>query len=135
MRKQNLEVRVMTTATPSADPRLYDDDLAPAKERTWGVYSPFAMWMSDIHSVGGYIFAAGLFALGLVGWQVLVAFVIGINLVNVGMNWMGYAGQRTGVPYPVLARVCPGRCTAARWPCSTSSAGSPPSWARCSASS
>jgi NCS1 family nucleobase:cation symporter-1 len=95
----------MTTATPSADPRLYNEDLAPAKERTWGVYSLFAMWMSDIHSVGGYIFAAGLFALGLVGWQVLVALVIGITLVNVGMNWMGYAGQRTGVPYPVLARV------------------------------
>jgi NCS1 family nucleobase:cation symporter-1 len=63
------------------------------------------MWMSDVHSVGGYIFAAGLFALGLVGWQVLVALVIGITLVNIGMNWMGYAGQKTGVPYPVLARV------------------------------
>jgi len=95
------------TAEPiqNADPRLYNDDLAPAKERTWGVYSLFAMWMSDVHSVGGYIFAAGLFALGLVGWQVLVALVIGITLVNIGMNWMGYAGQKTGVPYPVLARV------------------------------
>jgi NCS1 family nucleobase:cation symporter-1 len=92
-------------AIPNADPRLYNEDLAPARERTWGVYSLFAMWMSDIHSVGGYIFAAGLFALGLVGWQVLIALIIGITLVNVGMNWMGYAGQRTGVPYPVLARV------------------------------
>jgi NCS1 family nucleobase:cation symporter-1 len=92
-------------SVPDADPRLYNDDLAPAKERTWGVYSLFAMWMSDIHSVGGYIFAAGLFALGLVGWQVLLALVIGITLVNIGMNWMGYAGQKTGVPYPVLARV------------------------------
>lgn len=98
----------MTTSTEplqNADPRLYNDDLAPAQERTWGVYSLFAMWMSDVHSVGGYIFAAGLFALGLVGWQVLLALVIGITLVNIGMNWMGYAGQRTGVPYPVLARV------------------------------
>jgi len=99
----------MTTAPVSvptnADPRLYNEDLAPAKERNWGVYSLFAMWMSDIHSVGGYIFAAGLFALGLVGWQVLIALIIGITLVNIGMNWMGYAGQKTGVPYPVLARV------------------------------
>ncbi|WP_433171155.1 NCS1 family nucleobase:cation symporter-1 [Actinoallomurus sp. CA-150999] len=87
------------------DPRLYNDDLAPAEERTWGVYSLFAMWMSDVHSVGGYVFAAGLFGLGLVGWQVLLALVIGITLVNLGMNWIGYAGQRTGVPYPVLARV------------------------------
>ncbi len=63
------------------------------------------MWMSDVHSVGGYVFAAGLFGLGLVGWQVLLALVIGITLVNLGMNWIGYAGQRTGVPCPVLARV------------------------------
>lgn len=94
-----------THTVPAADARLYNDDLAPAKERNWGVYSLFAMWMSDVHSVGGYVFAAGLFALGLVGWQVLLALVIGITLVNIGMNWIGYAGQRTGVPYPVLARI------------------------------
>src|SRR5207244_12032150 len=28
-------------------------------------YSIFAMWMSDVHSVGGYTFAASLFLLGL----------------------------------------------------------------------
>jgi NCS1 family nucleobase:cation symporter-1 len=85
--------------------RLFNEDLAPATERHWRMYSLFAMWMSDIHSIGGYTFAAGLFALGLVGWQVLVALVLGIALVNVGMNWIGYAGQKTGVCYPVLARV------------------------------
>ncbi|MGN8027359.1 NCS1 family nucleobase:cation symporter-1 [Microbacterium sp. 22242] len=85
-------------------PFLLNDDLAPAKDRNWKTYSLFAMWMSDVHSIGGYTFAAGLFAFGLVGWQVLVALVIGIALVNVAINWMGYAGQRTGVPYPVLAR-------------------------------
>ncbi|HET8599105.1 MAG TPA: NCS1 family nucleobase:cation symporter-1 [Segeticoccus sp.] len=87
-----------------ASDRLYNDDLAPATERSWRMYSLFAMWMSDIHSIGGYVFAAGLFALGLVGWQVLVALIIGIALVNIGMNWIGYAGQATGVCYPVLAR-------------------------------
>jgi NCS1 family nucleobase:cation symporter-1 len=94
-------------ALKALDPsgRLYNDDLAPATERHWRMYSLFAMWMSDIHSIGGYTFAAGLFALGLVGWQVLLALIIGIALVNVGMNWIGYAGQKTGVCYPVLARV------------------------------
>jgi len=86
------------------DGRLFNEDLAPATERNWRMYSLFAMWMSDIHSIGGYTFAAGLFALGLVGWQVLLALVIGIAMVNVGMNWIGYAGQKTGVCYPVLAR-------------------------------
>jgi NCS1 family nucleobase:cation symporter-1 len=87
-----------------ASDRLYNEDLAPATERNWRMYSLFAMWMSDIHSIGGYVFAAGLFALGLVGWQVLIALIIGIALVNLGMNWIGYAGQSTGVCYPVLAR-------------------------------
>ena len=38
------------------------------------------MWMSDIHSIGGYTFAAGLFFLGLAGWQVLLALIIGIDI-------------------------------------------------------
>ena len=29
--------------------------------------------MSDVHSVGGYLTAGSLFALGIAGWQVLVA--------------------------------------------------------------
>jgi NCS1 family nucleobase:cation symporter-1 len=63
------------------------------------------MWMSDIHSLGGYTFAAGLFAIGLGAWQVFLALVVGIVLVFFLMNLSGYAGQKTGVPYPVLARI------------------------------
>jgi NCS1 family nucleobase:cation symporter-1 len=63
------------------------------------------MWMSDVHSVGGYVFAAGLFFLGLTGWQVLVALLAGICVVNLFMNLMGLPGHRLGVPYPVFARV------------------------------
>lgn len=88
-----------------ASPRLINDDLAPTKERTWKFFDLFAMWMSDVHSLGGYTFAAGLFFLGLAGWQVLVALIIGILLVFLAMNLTGLAGQRLGVPYPVLARV------------------------------
>ncbi len=45
---------------PGADPRLYNHDLAPVSPegRSWGVFSIFAMWMSNVHSVGGYTFAA-----------------------------------------------------------------------------
>ncbi|MFP5283204.1 MAG: NCS1 family nucleobase:cation symporter-1 [Actinomycetes bacterium] len=85
--------------------RLYNDDLAPARERSWGTYSLFAMWMSDVHSIGGYAFAAGLFFLGLVGWQVFAALVLGITVVFFLMNLTGFAGQRTGVPFPVIARI------------------------------
>ncbi|MDQ3863624.1 MAG: NCS1 family nucleobase:cation symporter-1, partial [Actinomycetota bacterium] len=85
--------------------RLYNEDLAPVKERTWTGYSLFAMWMADVHSIGGYTFAAGLFFLGLTGWEVFLALIVGITVVYFLMNLSGIAGQRNGVPYPVLARI------------------------------
>jgi NCS1 family nucleobase:cation symporter-1 len=90
-----------------AHPKLYNHDLAPAapEARTWGVFSLFAMWMSDVHSVGGYTFAASLFFLGLNGWQVLISMVIGILAVYFLMNLIGRPSQRYGIPYPVVARI------------------------------
>src|ERR671939_234849 len=87
--------------------RLYNEDLAPVPPsgRTWHIYDIFAMWMSDVHSIGGYTFAAGLFFLGLASWQVLAALILGILVVYVAMNLTGFAGQRLGVPYPVFARI------------------------------
>src|SRR5215203_460910 len=85
--------------------RLYNEDLAPVKERTWTGYSLFAMWMADVHSIGGYTFAAGLFFLGLTGLQVFLALIVGITVVYFLMNLSGIAGQRHGIPYPVLARL------------------------------
>lgn len=93
-----------------SDLRLINEDLAPVtgERKTWSSYSVFAMWMSDVHSVGGYTFAASLFLLGLTGWQVLAALVIGISIVNVLMNWIGKPSQQHGIPYPVMARVSMG---------------------------
>ncbi|MXR36498.1 NCS1 family nucleobase:cation symporter-1 [Craterilacuibacter sinensis] len=85
--------------------RLANEDLLPVKERNWGSYSFFALWMSDIHSLGGYVFAAGLFFLGLSGWQILLSMLAGILIVNQLLNGVGVMGQKTGVPYPVLARL------------------------------
>jgi nucleobase:cation symporter-1, NCS1 family len=92
---------------PHADQRLYNHDLAPTapQGRVWGVFDIFAMWMSDVHSVGGYTFAASLFFLGLTGWQVLAAMVIGISAVYLLMNLIGRPSQKYGVPYPVVARM------------------------------
>ena len=92
---------------PGADSRLFNHDLAPTapQGRTWGVFSLFAMWMSDVHSVGGYTFAASLFFLGLTGWQVLISMTIGIMAVYFLMNLIGRPSQRYGIPYPVVARI------------------------------
>src|SRR5271165_4281298 len=90
-----------------ADSKLYNHDLAPAapEGRTWGVFSLFAMWMSDVHSVGGYTFAASLFFLGLTGWQVLISMLVGILAVYLLMNLIGRPSLRYGIPYPVVARI------------------------------
>ncbi|MGP8297923.1 NCS1 family nucleobase:cation symporter-1 [Streptomyces inhibens] len=89
---------------PQPDPRLFNEDLAPAPERKWGTYSIFALWMSDTHAISNYAFAASLFVLGLPAWEVFLSLLAGISIVHVLMNRMGHAGHRTGVPYPVLAR-------------------------------
>ncbi|EGF56271.1 NCS1 nucleoside transporter family protein [Actinomyces sp. oral taxon 170 str. F0386] len=63
------------------------------------------MWMSDIHSIGGYTFAAGLFTLGLGAAYVFASLSVGIVIVFFIMNLVGFAGQKTGLCYPVLARI------------------------------
>src|SRR5471030_2224096 len=90
-------------AVPGADPRLYNEDLAPVAPagRHWGYFDIFAMWMSDVHSVGGYTFAASLFFLGLTGWQVLLSMAAGITAVYFLMNLIGKPSQKYGIPFPV----------------------------------
>ena len=63
---------------PEYDDRLANTDLAPLKKQTWSSYNIFAFWMSDVHSVGGYVTAGSLFALGIASWQVLLSLLIGI---------------------------------------------------------
>src|SRR6201996_5600929 len=98
---------VPTLEIPGAHPTLYNHALAPTapEGRTWGVFSLFAMWMSDVHSVGGYTFAASLFFLGLTGWQVLISMTIGILVVYFLMNLIGKPSLKYGIPYPVVARI------------------------------
>jgi NCS1 family nucleobase:cation symporter-1 len=98
---------VPTLVITGAHPKLYNHDLAPTapEGRTWGVFSLFAMWMSDVHSVGGYTFAASLFFLGLTGWQVLISMLVGILIVYFLMNLIGRPSLRYGIPYPVVARI------------------------------
>jgi cytosine/uracil/thiamine/allantoin permease len=54
--------QAMTEQLPKGySPRLYNQDLGPLPQK-WTWYNIFAFWMSDVHSVGGYVFAASLFA-------------------------------------------------------------------------
>jgi NCS1 family nucleobase:cation symporter-1 len=86
------------------DPRLTNEDLAPLKKQSWGWYNVFAFWMSDVHSVGGYVTAGSLFALGLTSWEVFICLIVGIVIVQFFCNLVAKPSQTTGVPYPVISR-------------------------------
>jgi len=89
---------------PSYHPRLTNDDLAPLRDQNWSWYNIFAFWMSDVHSVGGYVTAGSLFALGLTSWQVFICLIVGISIVLFFCNLVAKPSQRTGVPFPVICR-------------------------------
>jgi NCS1 family nucleobase:cation symporter-1 len=86
------------------DPRLANEDLAPLEDQHWNTYNIFAFWMSDVHSVGGYVTAGSLFALGLTSWQVFVSLIVGICIVQFFCNLIAKPSQVAGVPYPVISR-------------------------------
>jgi NCS1 family nucleobase:cation symporter-1 len=86
--------------------RLSNPDLVPTTEKTatWRTWDLFCLWMTSAHSLGSYGFAIGMLALGLTGWQTVLALFIGVLLLWGGSNLMGVAGQKVGVPFPVFAR-------------------------------
>src|SRR3954463_10222105 len=92
----------MEIRNPSPD--LYNEDLAPATERKWGVFSIFNVWTSDVHSLWGYYLAASLFLLCGSFVNFLIAIGLSSLVIFFLMNLVGYAGVKTGVPYPGLAR-------------------------------
>lgn len=92
--------------TPSGySDRLYNEDLAPLRPQTWTWYNIFAFWMSDVHSVGGYVFAGSLFALGLNSWQVFFSLLVGVAILYFMCNLVARPSQQAGVPYPVACRM------------------------------
>ncbi|AEG98745.1 NCS1 family nucleobase:cation symporter-1 [Klebsiella aerogenes] len=85
-------------------PRLCNEDLAPTREQNWNWYNIFSFWMSDVHSMGGYVVAASFFTLGLASWQVLICLLAGIVIVQLCANLVAKPSQIAGVPYAVICR-------------------------------
>jgi nucleobase:cation symporter-1, NCS1 family len=93
------------TNTRNENSSLFNIELTPESATgTWKTWNLFAWWMSGWHSLGGYTMAIGLFALGLTGWQMFIAFTLGVVILYVANNLSGIAGQRVKVPFPVFAR-------------------------------
>lgn len=85
-------------------PKLCNKDLAPTRDQNWSWYNIFSFWMSDVHSMGGYVVAASFFALGLASWQVLICLLVGICIVQLCANLIAKPSQIAGVPYAVICR-------------------------------
>lgn len=99
--------RLHPSLPPGVSPALYNVDLAPtAKEgRSWSAYSLFTLWVNDVHNLGNYSFAIGLFALGFSGGQILTALLLGAAFLFALLNLSGFMGCKTGVPFPVMSRI------------------------------
>ncbi|WP_339114503.1 NCS1 family nucleobase:cation symporter-1 [Thioclava sp. GXIMD2076] len=78
-------------------------------EKTWGWFAIFNIWANDIQSLFGYSLVASLFiSYGVSGWTAFAALIVAGLLVMALVNLSGVAGQRYGIPYPVLARASQG---------------------------
>jgi NCS1 family nucleobase:cation symporter-1 len=90
----------------AADPRLYNDDLAPTmpSQRTWGLYSYFALWFSMCMEVTTYMLAASLIAGGMSWKQAIFTILLGNLIVLVPMLLNAHAGAKYGIPFPVFVR-------------------------------
>jgi NCS1 family nucleobase:cation symporter-1 len=94
----------MALLQEATSPRLLNEDLAPSTTRTWGAYSITAVWFAVVHNIGNYTLAAGMLLIGLPAWQVVIGLFLGHIFAYFGSQMIGKAGQRYGVPYPVIAR-------------------------------
>ena len=78
---------------------------AGAGEKTWGWFAIFNIWANDVQSLFGYSLVASLFiSYGVGGWTAFAALIVAGLFVMFMVNLSGAAGERYGIPYPVLAR-------------------------------
>lgn len=74
-------------------------------EKTWGWFAIFNIWANDVQSLFGYSLVASLFiSYGVGGWTAFAALIFAGLFVMFMVNLSGAAGERYGIPYPVLAR-------------------------------
>ena len=74
-------------------------------EKNWGWFAIFNIWANDVQSLFGYSLVASLFiSYGVGGWTAFAALIAAGLFVMWMVNLSGAAGEKYGIPYPVLAR-------------------------------
>ncbi|MFH1532435.1 MAG: NCS1 family nucleobase:cation symporter-1 [Pseudomonadota bacterium] len=89
-----------------ADPRLYNEDLAPvtADRRTWRWTSIAALWVGMVVCVPTYTLSGFMIGAGMSWWQAILTVLLGQLIVLIPMMLVGHAGTKHGIPFPVLLR-------------------------------
>lgn len=83
---------------------LSNVDLAPVRTRHWAWRDYLFLWMSNVHSVAGYLTLGSFFTMGLPVGAVLAGLVLAILLVHLLCNLVAVPSQKAGVPFPVIIR-------------------------------
>ncbi|MCE8547931.1 NCS1 family nucleobase:cation symporter-1 [Ruegeria pomeroyi] len=100
-----------TTKHQSGHPPADGETLNPVPpgEKTWGWFAIFNIWANDVQSLFGYSLVASLFiSYGVSGWTAFSALIVAGLMVMFFVNLSGAAGEKYGIPYPVLARASMG---------------------------
>jgi len=94
------------TQLPDVNPsgRLTNADLAPVRDRHWAWKDYLFLWMSDVHSVAGYMTVGTFFVMGLPVSSVLFGLLVAIVAVQVLCNLIAVPSLRSGAPFPVIIR-------------------------------
>ncbi|MDL2171159.1 MULTISPECIES: NCS1 family nucleobase:cation symporter-1 [Asaia] len=83
---------------------LSNEDLAPVSERHWAWKDYLFLWMSNVHSVAGYMTIGSFFTMGLPVSAVLSGLLTAVIIVHVLCNLVAVPSLRAGVPFPVVIR-------------------------------
>ncbi len=96
----------MNPSPADADPRLWNEDLAPvpAERRTWSWGHIAALWVGMAVCITTYTLAASLIRQGMNWWQATLTILLGNLIVLVPMTLNAHPGTAYGIPFPVLLR-------------------------------
>jgi NCS1 family nucleobase:cation symporter-1 len=96
----------MNAPPSSADPRLWNEDLAPVPpgRRTWTWSHIAALWVGMAVCITTYTLAASLIRQGMNWWQATLTILLGNLVVLVPMTLNAHPGTAYGIPFPVLLR-------------------------------
>lgn len=92
------------TGTELRSSSLYNEDLAPVRERTWSTYNYAALWVSMSVNILTYMLAASFIQGGMNWKQAVLTVFIGNTIVLAPMLLNSQPGAKYGIPFPVLAR-------------------------------